>query len=409
MATTTGPLAVPAFRRLWLARFISNIGNGLAPTALAFGVLDLPGASADDLGFVLAAAAVPLVVFMPLGGVIADRLPRALVISTTDIVLSVLVAVQGLLLITGDATIGSLALLNVGAGFLNALWFPAFPGLVPGVLPEDQLQRGNGQIAIASNLGLIVGSAAAGALVVAFGAGVAILLDGITFLAAGVLVFTLRHATPATPSGESMLRDLRDGWRTFLSFRWLWVVVAAFAFFNAVVRGGLEVGGPVLMREAFDGPSSWAALQTANAIGFLVGAIVGTRMRVTRPLVMHQLAGMAIPLYLAALAVAAPMPVLLVLSFGVGVSLDVCYVLWSTSVQTHVPRASLSRASAFDAMGSVAFGPVGLAIAGPAVERLGLGGFFAASTALTVTSLVIPLLVRDVRDLRWRDPDPEVS
>ena len=65
------------YRRLFGARTISNIGNGIMPIALAFGVLELPGATPTSLSIVLAAQAVPLVIMLPIGGVVADRLGRA--------------------------------------------------------------------------------------------------------------------------------------------------------------------------------------------------------------------------------------------------------------------------------------------------------------------------------------------
>ena len=312
----------PRFRRLWFARLVSNLGNGMAPTALSFGVLGLPGADAKDLGLVLAAQAVPLVLFLPLGGVIADRLPRAVVISTTDLILSGFILLQGALFITGAASVTNIAVINVAAGILNALWWPAFPGLVPAVLGDRDLQRGNALIAIASNAGLIGGAGAAGILIALFGSGWAIVVDGLTFAVAGALVFTFRHVAPAQPSGESMIRDLNHGWQTFISFRWLWVIVSAFGIIMMGIRAGFDVGGPVLMKERFDGASSWAVVQTSQSIGFLVGALIAARVRPARPMVYCLLVSLIIPVYLFALSLPAPFWVLVVCAFGIGVCFD---------------------------------------------------------------------------------------
>ncbi|GAA2418832.1 MFS transporter [Nonomuraea africana] len=64
------------FTLLLVARTISVLGSSLAPVALAFGVLALPGATAPTLAVVLTAEALPMVAFILVGGVIADRLPR---------------------------------------------------------------------------------------------------------------------------------------------------------------------------------------------------------------------------------------------------------------------------------------------------------------------------------------------
>ncbi len=397
----------PRFRTLWFARLVSNLGNGMAPTALSFGILALPGASPADLGFVLAAQAVPLVLLLPLGGVIADRLPRAVVISVTDMVLGGFVITSGTLFLTGHATVMNIAAINVVSGVLQALWWPAFPGLVPAVLGDRELQRGNALISIASNAGMISGAGVAGALIAVFGPGTAIVIDGISFLVAGRLVFSFRDVAKAQPSGESMLRDLNHGWKTFTSFRWLWVVVAAFGFIMGCIRAAFDVGGPVLMKQQFDGPTSWALIQTAQAVGFLAGAMLAARIRPARPLVYCLLVSLIIPAYMLAMAIPLSVPLLALFAFGLGVCFDQWGVMWGTAMQTHIPREALSRASAFDAMGSLLLGPVGLAVAGPIIATFGLRPLFIGAAALTLVILLLPLLEREVRDLRWKAPEPE--
>lgn len=394
-----GPMSQPSFRRLLLARFVSNLGNGMGPTALAFGVLAIPGADGKDLGFVLAAQAIPMVLLMPFGGVLADRRSRAAVIAVTDIILGALVVGQGLLFATGVATVPVLAAINVAAGVLNALWWPAFPGLVPAILGDRDLQSGNSLVAVASNVAYIGGAAVAGVLVATFGAGPALAVDGLSFLLAGFVVFTLRHLTIAAPSGESVLRDLRSGWGTFISFRWLWVLVAAFSVINGVFRGVFDVGGPVLMERSFDGARTWAVLQTALAIGFLVGAAAAARLRPARPLVFLLLASFALPASILAMAVPAPFAVLCLGFFAVGVQMEFWGVLWPTVMQTHLPRDRLSRAWAFDALGSLILGPAGLAIAGPVIAAFGLPSLFIAGAVVSVVMLALPFLEREVRDM----------
>ena len=70
-----GPLQEPSFRRLWIGQTASAAGDGMTGVALTFAVLGL-GRSAADLGLVLASFMVPRVIFMLVGGVWADRLPR---------------------------------------------------------------------------------------------------------------------------------------------------------------------------------------------------------------------------------------------------------------------------------------------------------------------------------------------
>ena len=397
--STRALLGNARFRRLFLARTISNIGNGVAPIAIAFGVLSLPGATPTSLSIVLAAQALPLVLVLPIGGVIADRLGRARVIAVTDIILSAFVMTTAVLFLTGNATVALLAILGAISGCLNALWWPAMSGLVPDVVEEEHLQPANAFVSVASNGGLIAGNAIGGLLVALVGSGWAIAVDSLSFLVAGALVFSMRDVSTPHRSGESTLADLAHGWRVFWSYRWVVVVVGAFSFIVMVWRGAEEVMGPVLAREIYGGAAGWALIMTFQSIGLLLGALVASRLRVRRPLVIGLLATLALPLWLITLALGLPLIWVAVGSFAFGVSLELLAVWWFTAMQTNIPREALSRVSAYDAMGSLMFGPIGLALAGPLIAGVGARAAFFIAAAVSAAAVLGALLFRSVRQL----------
>jgi predicted MFS family arabinose efflux permease len=397
--STRALLGNARFRRLFLARTISNIGNGVAPIAIAFGVLSLPGATPTSLSIVLAAQALPLVLVLPIGGVIADRLGRARVIAVTDIILSAFVMTTAVLFLTGNATVALLAILGAISGCLNALWWPAMSGMVPDVVADEHLQPANAFVSVASNGGLIAGNAIGGLLVALVGSGWAIALDSLSFLVAGALVFSMRDVSTPHRSGESTLADLAHGWRVFWSYRWVVVIVGAFSFIVMVWRGAEEVMGPVLAREIYGGAAGWALIMTFQSIGLLLGAIVASRLRVRRPLVIGLLATLALPLWLITLALGLPLIWVAVGSFAFGVSLELLAVWWFTAMQTNIPREALSRVSAYDAMGSLMFGPIGLALAGPLIAGVGARAAFFIAAAVSAAAVLGALLFRSVRQL----------
>jgi len=389
------------YRRLFGARTISNIGNGIMPIALAFGVLELPGATPTSLSIVLAAQAVPLVIMLPIGGVVADRLGRARVIAVTDVVLSAFVFTVAALFATGNATIPVLAGLSFIIGILNGLWWPAMSGLVPDVMGDDEnLQPANAYISVASNGGLIAGNALGGLLVAAFGSGIAIAIDATTFLVAGLLVFSFRHVSKPNESEESMLGDLVHGWRVFVSFKWVWVVTLAFSFIVMVLRGSEEVMGPVLALERYGGAAGWAFVLVCMSAGLLVGAVVGSRIRVRRPMLFGMLICLTLPVWLVTLAFALPIAVVAAGAFAWGLAIELFMVLWLTALQTHIPRDSLSRVMAYDAMGSLMFGPIGLALAGPLIAAVGLQAGFLVAAVVALVATLAALLSSSVRNLR---------
>jgi len=398
-SSTRALLANARFRRLFLARTISNIGNGVAPIAIAFGVLSLPGATPTSLSIVLAAQALPLVLVLPIGGVVADRLGRARVVAVTDILLSAFVMTTAVLFLTGNATVLILAILGAIGGTLNGLWYPAMSGVVPDVVADEHLQPANAFVSVASNGGLIAGNAIGGLLVALVGSGWAIAVDSLSFLVAGALVFSMRDVSTPHRSGESSLADLAHGWRVFWSYRWVVVIVGAFSFIVMVWRGAEEVMGPVLAREIYGGAAGWALIMTFQSIGLLLGALVASRLRVQRPLVIGLLATLALPLWLITLALELPLIWVAVGSFAFGVSLELLAVWWFTAMQTNIPREALSRVSAYDAMGSLMFGPIGLALAGPLIAGVGARAAFFIAAAVSAAAVLGALLFRSVRQL----------
>lgn len=391
------------YRRLFASRLISNIGNGVAPIAIAFGVLALPDGSPTGLSIVLAAQAVPLVLVLPIGGVIADRVGRPRMIAICDMILAVVVAVEGLLFLTGMASVATLAVLGVLAGTLNGLWYPAYPGLAIDVVPDEHLQPANAYMSVAGNGGFIIGTAIGGTLVALFGSGWAILLDATTFLVAGVLVFTLRRFSRPHDSGESPLRDLVDGWNAFISHRWIVAIVIAFSFIVMVMRGAEEVLGPVLANERYGGPQGWSAVLAAMAVGLLFGALIASRIRVERPLAVGMILCLTLPAWLLTLALAAPLPIVMLGAFAWGLAIELFQVMWFTALQRNVPSESLSRVSSYDAFGSLMFGPIGLALAGPLLTLIPISEAFLIAAGVAVAATIGALLVPSVWRLRRTD------
>ncbi|MDX6490743.1 MAG: hypothetical protein QOD43_988, partial [Gaiellaceae bacterium] len=88
-----------------------------------------------------------------------------------------------------------------------------------------------------------------------------------------------------------------------------------------------------------------------------------------------------------------------------GIAIEIFSVAWATALQQHVPLDKLSRVSAYDGLGSIVLIPIGLAIAGPVADAIGLKEALLLAAAISTASALATLAVRDVRDLRRRDDD----
>lgn len=403
MRRSTAPLREREFRLLFTGRTISLVGSAIAPVALAFAVLDLTG-SKTDLGLILAAREIPLIVFLLVGGIWADRLPRNRVMVGANVFSALSQASAATLLITGNAEIWHLAALAAVNGGASAFFFPASAGVIPQTVPAPILQQANALLALAMNSALIGGAAIAGFLVAAFGPGWAIAVDAGTYLLGASIVALMR--LPAIEPSESprFLSDLAVGWREFRSRTWLWVIVLQFSFLLMVTMGAFSVLGPVVADEKLGGAKAWGAILTAQAAGLVAGGLLGLRFRPRRMLVAATLGILAIPAPLIALGFPLGLPAIAAIAFLAGVGNEIFGLLWHTTMQQEIPPDKLSRAYSYDALGSIGLVPVGYAIAGPVADAIGVRATLWGAAAIGVTVTLAVLAVRDVRTLERATP-----
>ena len=391
-------------KRLFIARFISNFGNGMGPIALAFGILALPNGSANMLGLVLGATTVLFLLMAPFGGVIADKYGRARMVGVTDMAAGLVLFIQVAYFATGDVPLAVQLITNGFFGLMWGIFWPAFSGLMPAVLPEAGLQKGNALNAFMTNAGVISGAAVAGLLIEVFGVAFTLAIDAASFFISGLMIFTFRHLTPRAEQTENtMLDDLLHGWKVFLSFRWIVIIVGAFSFIVMCWAAAENVLGPLIALEHFNGPKSWSFVISAESAGLIVGSLIAIKIKPKYPMRFLMLSSFTITFYIWSLA--KPQS-LLMIAFGAflfGITLDLWGTLWSTALQRKVPRDSLSRVSSFDAMGSMMFRPVGLAIAAPLSTLFGIENFLQILAAITVVAIIVPLLDPQVRNMSYED------
>jgi MFS family permease len=397
-------LAHKYVKRLFIARFISNYGNGLGPIAIAFGVLALPNGSANLLGIALGSTAVCFLLMAPFGGVIADKYGRARMVGLTDMLAGIVLFIQVYFFAIGDVPLLVLILVNGAFGILWGVFWPAFAGVLPSVLPEEALQKGNAINSLVANAGIILGAASAGFLVSGFGAATALAIDAISFFVSGVMIFTFRHVTPRAEITENtVFDDLKHGWQVFRSFRWIVVIVISFSFIVMCWAAAESVLGPLIALEHFNGPKSWSLVITAESAGLIVGALIALKIKPKFPMRFLMISSFTITFYIWTMAKPQSLALIAFGAFLFGITLDLWGTLWSTALQRKVPRDSLSRVSSFDAMGSMIFKPVGLAIAAPLSVLFGIDNFLLILAGITAVAILLPLFDPTVRNMSYQD------
>jgi hypothetical protein len=326
-------------------------------------------------------------------------------IAIMDMILSVVIFAMAYLFWAGNTFGGNppiwmLVVLSAMSGVLTALWYPAFPGLPADLLEEEYLQTANSYLSFGSNAAIIFGAAAGGFLVSQVSGAFAIAVDALTFLVAGFLVWGLRHTSLRAAESESVVKELKDGWKVFWSYKWVVVVVASFTLIVMAMRATDGVLGPLVAKDEFDGAITWSQLISMEGVGLFVGAIIGVKWRPKRPMVMMMVSAYPIGIYMLMLSGPASLPVLFAGAILMGIGLELTWIFWSTALQSNIPKESIGRVAAYDAFGSVLFGPVGLAIAGPLAETFGPQPILIGAGLLVIVMVTLSLFNRDIRNLR---------
>lgn len=391
------PLRQHDFRWYFWSQFVNLLGSSMASVALAFAVLQVSD-SAGALGTVLAARTVPMILFLLLGGVIADRFPRIVVIQVCNVACALSQGAAAYLVISGHAQVWELASLELLNGTTTAVLFPAMEGMVPQLVERDALRPANLLLQQAASGIAILGPAVSGILVTAVGAGFGLAIDAATWLVSAAMMLGVRRRLAVAPGRTGILAGLAEGWTYFRTTTWLWVVVAAFCAINAILAGAENTLGPAIAVHSI-GSHGWGLGRSGLAVGRFAMSLLIAGMTLRRPL------RLGMGLY----AVGA-LPILVLGTWVHTVPLTVAFVAygavsavfslsWRLALQEHVPAEMLSRALSYDALCSFVAMPLGQLAYGPLAEAFGYRPVMIVSAVAFAAVCLATLLSTSVRDL----------
>ena len=389
MRDRLGALAERDFRLVFSSTTISAIGDGVAAIALVFAVLHISHDSPTAVGIVLACRQVAAAAIALAAGVLADRLPRHIVLVVVASVQAVVQAVVGSLLVTGHATVPLLAGLSVVYGLADGFVIPAQNGLIPAVISRVRLQQANALLGLSRSILGFAAPALGGILVAAGSPGAAILIDAASFAVAAALLWRV-HVAPRADvvEPEPFLRELRQGWSEFRRQRWIFNTIVFFSIGNFAGQAW-GVLAPLVMKEHYGGASTYGIVLGTFGAGLVLGGLIVLRWQPQRPLLVSCLCALPFGLGVWMIAFLVPLPVLLAAQFVSGTGLAIHLALWFTVFQQQVPEVARSRVSSYDALGSFVLVPLGTAAAGPIAAAVGVKEALIGSGVITVVANLI--------------------
>jgi Transmembrane secretion effector len=247
--------------------------------------------------------------------------------------------------------------------------------------------------------GEIAGPVLAGVLIATVGPGWALAVDAVSFAASAAFLARLRLPERVVREAGSFVADLREGWGMFRSLTWVWTFVLAAGVGN-MLWGAWSALGPVVADRDLGGAAAWGTVLGAMGIGALIGSVAAVRVRPRRPLILAAATYSFFILPLLCLAARAPVAVVALGAMFGGVGMMLGNSVWESTLMREVPDEWLSRVSAYDWFGSLAFQPLGLAIWGPIAALIGLYPSLWVAGGLLVVTNVSLLSVPAIRQLR---------
>ncbi len=399
-------LANRNFRLLLADRLMAPLAATFSLVGVSFAVLAATGSTAD-LSYVIAAQAAPALVFLLVGGVIADRIAPQLVIVAANVMVAVGEGLFGILVLTSHPAIWVMIVLELVTGTGIALFYPASMALLPRLVPAGQMQEASAISRLTMNAAMMMGAALAGECVALFGAGWALAVCGIGMLTTVPLLLAIRVAPLERPDvaaeadrAPSMIRELREGWSEFRSHTWLWATVLQFTVVLTAWAGGFQVLGPAVAKAHLGGAAAWGLISAAEATGLIVGGLISLRWTPSRPILYVVLIGAAIAVSPLSLAMLLPLWMICVTSFVLGVAIETMSVVWTVTMAAKIPAEKLARVSGYDGLGSMMGMPVGALVAGPLAAGIGVSATQYGAAAITVVASALALIPREVRTMR---------
>jgi DHA3 family tetracycline resistance protein-like MFS transporter len=393
------PLRHRDFRLLWTGQTLTLLGSFVSNIAYPFQVLQL-GGSAPELGALVTSYASASLVFLLIGGAVADRVPRRILIVVTELGSGVTIGAIAILGFAGALQIWHLYVTYALFGAASAFSVPALGAIIPELVPEEILVAGNAVQGLSRQGARVAGPIVGGLLVATAGPPAAFAFDAMSFLLSAGVVALTRARPHVTEVRRSILREIREGFTFVFSVQWLWVTIFGWSFIVAAFIGAVAVGLPLLVTTVLGGGAvTFGIISAGVGVGEAIGATAIAQVRIRRIGIAMYLFGALIGVSFFIYGLVPTVPGAFLASLINGLSFTCFGVLWVTALQVHVPRRLLGRVTSVDYFGGTLLAPIAPVGAAFLAQSQGPAFLFIVAGAITVVLTLAALLLPSIRDL----------
>lgn len=319
-----------------------------------------------SLGIVFIAANVPRILFMAIGGVLADRVSRTKILFVSNLLRTVLLAGLLIMLATGHLSLLSFIVFGLFFGALDAFVWPANGSLLPNVVDQSQLTRANSVIQTTQQSSLILGPMIGGLLVASSGGYfLSFGVPAVMLLLSAVLAFLLN--VPASESSDGrkpgMWQSIKEGLDVVKSSAFLKALFLSTIFLNVFVVGPLMMGLPIFVKNVLNGSAlDFSFIEGAMAAGMLISSVViGILNMKKRRGLMVTVSLFTMNLFFFLFSQSSSLFTCMLAIFFIGITFPATNIPLISAVQSSVDKKLLGRLMGLLTMASMGLAPLSLA------------------------------------------------
>jgi len=384
------------FRRLLIGNGVNTLGSSIFIIGMSWTVAQIGGPKIYGLIFTAYFLGhLPLLLY---GGMVVDRMPRRTVALVADLSQAALVTLAIIALMAGMDEIKTLLVVTFLTGGAGAFSIPAIGALVPDLVEEDLLPQANAMRGVAMTAAWMFGPLIGGVTVGAWGIEVCLLLDVITFLFSGAVLWSISEIPVIRDEAGDLREEVSEAWEFVKTQPWLFAGILMFMIWH-VGDSAIEIGIPFIIESKGLGANEFGLFGAVGALGAMAGSLLGG----IRPIPKER-RGMVFYMFIGGIAWcmlmwAMPIPFWAILVFVLleGVLGGTLGVIWRTTMSDSVDQHLRGRVNSLDAIGSLIFIPFAPLLGGWMIETTNVLTTYSIAVAFMVLTTTAGLIVPSFR------------
>ncbi|MEC9457350.1 MAG: MFS transporter [Candidatus Thermoplasmatota archaeon] len=396
---------IKEFRRLLIGNAVNMLGGSIFIIGMGWTVAQIGGPKAYGLIFTAYFLGhLPLLLY---GGMVVDRVPRRTVALIADIAQAILVTLAALFLMAGFGEVKTLLVVTFIIGGAGAFSIPAIGALVPDLVEEELLPQANAIRGVAMTAAWLLGPLIGGLTVGIWGIEACLLIDAVTFIFSGAVLWTISEIPIDRDKEPGKLRDeVSEAWAFVKTQPWLFAGILMFMIWH-IGDSAIEIGIPFIIESKGLGSTEFGVFGAVGAAGAMIGSVLGG----IRP-IPKEIRGLVFYIFIGGIAWcmlmwAMPIPFWLILVFVLfeGILGGTLGVIWRTTMSDSVDQHLRGRVNSLDAIGSLIFIPLSPLMGGWMIEKTNVLTTYSVAVSFMVLTTLAGLVVPSFRKFERIETD----